>query len=414
MGLLDRILGSAGGDRAGAERAEPAAEPVEPGSAAADTTTADGAPDPVDDQTPAAHAAPLSPRERAEQRRPHSLIRHSPFAVGFFGALGAVTAIFLAQQLQSISSILILLVMALFLAIGLNPLVEWFMGRGARRGVSVLVVLAMVLTVFALFVVAIAPVISDQIALITENAPRWLRELRSDDLVQRLDARFDVISKAEAYVSSGDFGQQAFGGALGVGLAVVSALANTLIVLVLMIYFLISLPGIKMALYRLAPASRRPRVSDLGDKIIRSTGAYVAGAFFVAVCAGVSTLIFTFIVGLGDYAFALAFVVGLLSLIPVVGAFISGALITALALTVSPTVALISLIYYIAYQQLEAYVIYPRIMARSVEVPGAVTVIAALVGGGLLGIIGAVLAVPVAAALLLLHREVFLTRQDAR
>jgi predicted PurR-regulated permease PerM len=408
MGLFDRLRGPAGPDRPGADRA-PQSEgaddgPDEQGKPPAARSGAAGESEPTEPPTAA----------RPEPRRSHNLVRHSPFSVGFFGALGAVTAIFLAQQLQSISSILILLVMALFLAIGLNPLVEWFMGRGAHRGVAVLVVLAMVLTVFVLFVVSIAPVISDQIALITENAPRWLRELRSDDTVQQLDDRFDVIGKAESYVSSGDFGQQAFGGALGVGLAVVSALANTLIVLVLMIYFLASLPGIKHALYRLAPASRRPRVSDLGDRIIRSTGAYVAGAFLVAVCAGLSTLVFTFIVGLGDYAFALAFVVGLLSLIPVVGAFISGALITALALTVSPTVALITLIYYIAYQQLEAYLIYPRIMARSVEVPGAVTVIAALVGGGLLGIIGAVLAVPVAAALLLLHREVFLTRQDAR
>lgn len=304
--------------------------------------------------------------------------------------------------------------MALFLAIGLNPLVEWFMKRGARRSVAVVVVLVLVVTVFVLFVGTLAPVIGDQIRLITENAPRWLQELRTDDVVQQIDRRFDVVSKAEAYVSSGDFGQTAFGGVLGVGLAVVSVLANTLIVLVLMIYFLSSLPSIKHALYSLAPASRRSRVSELGDRIVRSTGAYVAGAFVVAVCAGISTLVFTFLVGLGDYAFALAFVVGLLSLIPVVGAFISGVLITAIALTVSPTVALISLIYYIAYQQLESYLIYPRIMARSVEVPGAVTVIAALVGGGLMGIIGAVLAVPVAAGLLLLHREVFLRRQDAR
>ena len=140
----------------------------------------------------------------------------------------------------------------------------------------------------------------------------------------------------------------------------------------------------------------------------------MAGAFVVAVCAGISTLIFSFVVGLGDYAFALAFVVGLLSLIPVVGAFVSAAIMTLLALTVSPTVAIIALVYYVAYQQLESYLIYPRIMKRSVDIPGALTVIAALVGGSLLGVIGALLAVPVAAALLMLHREVFLRRQDAR
>ena len=341
-------------------------------------------------------------------------MRHSPFTTGFFGALGAVAAIFLAQQVLSISGIVTLLVLALFLAVGLNPLVEWFIKRGIRRGLSVAIVLALVLVTFTLFVIAVVPVISEQITTISESAPRWLRELQSNNTVERIDERFDVVSRIEDYVSQGSFGEQAFGGVLGVGLAVLSTLANSVIVLVLMIYFLISLPAMKQATYSLAPASKRPRVKELGDKIIHSTGAYVAGAFVVAGCAGVTTLIFTFFVGLGDYSFALAFVVGLLSLIPVVGSVISAVLITALGLTVSPTVALICLIYYLAYQQLEAYLIYPKIMARSVEVPGAITVVAALVGGSLMGVIGALLAVPVAAALLLLHREVFLRRQDAR
>jgi predicted PurR-regulated permease PerM len=423
MGWLDRFRVPAQEERRRAEdaveeaeeAAEEAAEDAEEAERAADRArqTSLETSMRVDNATDLLAESPLPPAaERSSRSR--SLLGHSPFAVGFYGALGALFALFLAQQLQSISSILILLVLALFLAVGLNPLVEWFMKRGSRRGSAVLVVLTLVLTLFVLFVVAVVPVISEQITTITENAPRWLRELEANDTVQRLDARFDVVSRIESYVSKGEFGQQAFGGVLGVGLAVVSALANSLIVLVLMIYFLTSLPSIKHAGYSLAPASRRPRVSQLGDRIIRSTGAYVAGAFVVAVCAGISTLIFTFIVGLGDYSFALAFIVGLLSLIPVVGSVISGILITALGLTVSPAVAIICLVYYVAYQQLEAYVIYPRIMARSVDVPGSVTVIAALVGGGLLGVVGAVLAVPVAAALLLLQREVFLRRQDAR
>ena len=361
----------------------------------------------VDEETP----APYVPAQPAPTPL---LLRHSPFNIGFFGALGALVAVFLSEQLLSISSILVLLVMSMFLAIGLNPTVEFFMRRGVRRGLSVLLVLVVVISVLALFVVAIAPVISDQIAAITRNAPGWLDDLQSNAQVQQLDRKYDVIAKARDYIQNGDFGQRVFGGALGVGLRVLSALTNSLIVIVLMIYFLASLPSIKHAGYSLAPASKRPRVSELGDRIIRSTGSYVAGAFLVAVCAGLSTLVFSFIVGLKDYAFALAFVVGLFSLIPVVGAFVSGALMTLLALTVSPTVALVALIYYIAYQQLESYFIYPRIMKKSVDIPGSVTVVAALVGGSLMGIIGALLAVPVAAALLLLHREVLLKRQDAR
>lgn len=393
-----------------ADRAEAAA-----GSAEESARTAAEIADKIDDATDLVvdEAAP-APYVETEPGPAPLLLRHSPFKIGFFGALGALGAIFLSQQVLSISSVLILLVMSMFLAIGLNPVVEFFMRRGMRRALAVLLVLVVVIGVLALFVVAIAPVISEQIAQITSNAPGWLDDLQSNQKVQKLDDQYDVIAKARDYIENGDFGQKVFGGALGVGLKVLSALANSLIVIVLMIYFLASLPSIKHAAYSLAPASKRPRVSDLGDKIIRSTGAYVAGAFLVALCAGISTLIFSFIIGLGAYAFALAFVVGLFSLIPIVGAFVSGVIMTLLGLTVSPTVALVALVYYLAYQQFESYVIYPRIMKRSVDMPGSVTVVAALVGGSLMGVIGALLAVPVAAALLLLHREVFLKRQDAR
>ncbi|KRF00129.1 permease [Nocardioides sp. Soil777] len=395
--------------QAAADRADGAAQ-VADEAAASSVAVAEQINDSTDLVVETTPYVPASPPEPT----PRSLLRHSPFNIGFFGAFGALVAVFLSQQLLSISSVLILLVLSMFLAIGLNPSVEWFMRKGMRRGLSVLLVLFVVITVLVLFVVAVAPVISEQITQITQNAPGWLDSLQRNRQVQSLDDRFDVIHKVQDYVSQGDFGEKVFGGALGVGLAVLSALANSLIVIVLMVYFLATLPSIKHAAYSLAPASTRPRVSELGDQIIRSTGAYVAGAFLVSVCAGLSTLVFTFAVGLGDYAFALAFIVGLLSLIPVIGAVISGIIITALALTVSPTTALITATYYIAYQQIESYFIYPRIMKRSVDIPGSVTVVAALLGGSLMGIIGALLAVPVAAALLLLHREVFLKRQDAR
>jgi len=393
-----------------ADRAEAAAESAEDSARSAVEIA-----DRIDDATALVVDEEVDvPYVPAEPAPSPVLLRHSPFNLGFFGALGALVAIFLSQQLLSISSILVLLVMSMFLAIGLNPTVEFFMRRGVRRGLSVLLVLAVVLGVLALFVVAVAPVISEQIAAITRSAPGWLDDLQSNAQVQRLDDKYDVIAKVRDYIQNGDFGQRVFGGALGVGLRVLSVVTNSLIVLVLMIYFLASLPSIKHAAYSLAPASRRRRVSELGDGIIRSTGAYVAGAFFVALCAGISTLVFASLIGLGDYAFALAFVVGLFSLIPIVGAFVSGVIMTALGLTISPTVALVALVYYLAYQQFESYVIYPRIMKRSVDLPGSVTVVAALVGGSLMGVVGALLAVPVAAALLLLHREVFLTRQDAR
>ena len=127
---------------------------------------------------------------------------------------------FLSQQLLSISSVLVLLVMSMFLAIGLNPVVEFFMRRGVRRSLSVLLVLVVVISVLALFVVAVAPVISDQIAQITRNAPGWLDDLQSNAQVQKLDDKYDVIAKVREYIQNGDFGQKLFGGALGFGLKV--------------------------------------------------------------------------------------------------------------------------------------------------------------------------------------------------
>ena len=138
----------------------------------------------------------------------------------------------------------------------------------------------------ALFLLAIVPVITDQVAQITDNAPGWLDQLQKNDKVQDLDDRFDIIDKVREYVQDGNFTSGIFGGVLGFGLELLGALANTFVIIVLTLYFLSSLERTKRALYRLAPASRRERVSKLGDRVVASVGGYVAGAFVVAVCAG--------------------------------------------------------------------------------------------------------------------------------
>lgn len=307
-----------------------------------------------------------------------------------------------------------LIVVAMFLAAGLNPSVEFFMRRGLKRAYAVLVVIAAVLVAVALFVLAIVPVISDQITAITENAPGWLDQLQSNQQVQQLDEKYDIISRIKDYVAQGDFASGVFGGVLGVGLAVLSALANTFIIVVLTLYFLSSLNTTKEAMYRLAPASRRERVAKLGDQVIRSVGGYVSGAFIVAMCAGITSLIFLFIVGLGEYAVALAFVVALLDVIPMIGATLGAVVVTAIGFATDPTIGIACLVFYVVYQQLENYVLYPRVMSRAVDIPGSVTVIAALIGAGLLGVVGALLAIPTAAAILMLTKEIVIRRQDAR
>ncbi|WP_372735957.1 AI-2E family transporter [Nocardioides sp.] len=342
------------------------------------------------------------------------LDHRAPLYVGFVGAAGALLAFWLAMHLNAIAPTLLLIVVSFFLAAGLNPAVEWFEGHGMRRSYAVFAVIMTVLAAIALFVLAIVPVITDQIASITSNAPDWLDELRNNKSVQKFDDEYQVIDKIRDYVTDGDFLGTIFGGALGFGLAVLGALFNGFIVLVLTLYFLASLSTTKSALYQLAPASRRNRVSRLGDWIIRSVGGYVSGAFIVATCAGLSSLVFLFAVGLGKYAVALAFVVALLDVIPMIGATIGAVIVTAIGFAEDPKIGIACVIFYVIYQQVENYVIYPRVMSKSVDIPGAVTVIAALTGAALLGVVGALLAIPTAAAVLMLTREVFVRRQDLR
>lgn len=307
---------------------------------------------------------------------------------------------------------IILIVVSLFVAFGLNPVVVWLYHRGVRRSVAVLVVALAFLAALALFVLAIAPVVADQIGALSRNAPGWFDQLQHNRQIQRLDDKYDLVTKAKDYILSGDLTKRLFGGVLGVGLAILSALANTFIVVVLTLYFLASLDSVKHGLYRLAPASSRDRVEHLGDRILEGIGGYVSGAFVVALCAGLSTLVFLFVVGLGQYAVALAVVVALLDVIPMIGATLGAVIVSAIGLATDVRVGIACVIFYIVYQQVENYLIYPRVMSRSVDIPGAMTVIAALVGASLLGVVGALLAIPTAAALLLLVREVFVRRQD--
>ena len=342
------------------------------------------------------------------------LNHRSPFMWGLMGGAGALVALWLGLLVLRIGSVLVLVVVALFLAVGLNPLVELLMRRGLKRPWAVLCVIVIVVLAVAGFLFTLVPVVTHQVTLLADNLPDYFKQLQRNRTIREFDTKYDVSHKVTDYVQNGGLAQKAFGGVLGVGLAILGILANTFVVVVLTLYFLASLPSIKQAAYQLAPASRRERVSLLGDQILRNVGGYVSGAFVVAFCAGMSTLVFLIVIGLGSYAVALALVVAMLDVIPMIGATIGAFIVCAIAFATDVTSGVVCVIFYIAYQQLENYLIYPKVMARTVAIPGAVTVIAALIGASLLGVIGALLAIPTAASILLLVREVWLPRQHAR
>lgn len=339
--------------------------------------------------------------------------RRAPFYIGFVGAIGAVSGLALMLGLQHIRPVLVLVLVSAFLAVGLNPIVEWLMHRGIRRRWSVLIVTVGVVVVLTLFMVTLVPVLQEQIRALIANAPRWLEDLERHSTILDLDKKYQVIGTVKEKLQDPDLADTAFGSLFTVGLAVLTALLNAFLIFVLTLYFLAALPEIKRACFSLAPASRRTRVTYLGDEMLRRVGGYVAGAFVVALTAGITSFIFLEVVGLSEYALALALVVAILDFIPLIGATIGAAVVTLIGFAESLSVGIACAVFYVIYQQVENYLIYPRVMRSSVQVPGVVTVIAVLIGGSLLGVVGALLAIPAAAGLLLLIREVWLPKQEA-
>jgi predicted PurR-regulated permease PerM len=338
-----------------------------------------------------------------------ALRRSNPFVFGFFAALGVLVAWGLWNALGQAKSVLILLLVSMFIAVGLNPLVEWFM----RRGLSVSVVFLLMLLAVTGVGFAIVPVVTDQVNSLIKSAPEWLDLLQKSNSLKELNNRYHYIQKAQEYIQDPALAQRAFGGILGVGKVVAGALFNTFTIMILTLYFLASLPSVKRAAYSLVPATRRNRVSILGDEVLTRVGGYVSGQFMVALCAGVCMFIFLEIVGLREYAVALAIVVMFCDFIPMVGGLIGVVIVSLIGFTSGLWTGVACLVYGIIYQQIENYFVAPRIMRRAVDIPGAVTVIAALLGGALLGVVGALLAIPSAAAILLIIREVWVRKADA-
>jgi predicted PurR-regulated permease PerM len=180
---------------------------------------------------------------------------------------------------------------------------------------------------------------------------------------------------------------------------------------VLTVYFLAGMPRIKLFLYRLAPHSRRTRVFLIGDEIFTKVGGYLLGNALTSLIAGAGTYVWMISFGI-PYPALLALLVALLDLIPVIGSTIGGATVTLVALTVSLPAAGLTLGFYVVYRLAEDYLLVPRIMGRTVQVPAAVTVVAVLIGATLLGLVGALVAIPAAAAIRLLLQEVTFRRMD--
>jgi predicted PurR-regulated permease PerM len=335
--------------------------------------------------------------------------RRSPFVVGMLGAAGVAVTYGLIKFLAAASEVLLLVGVALFLAIGLEPAVRWLI-RWIPRPAAVVAVIVVALGAVGGFVAAAIPPLVVQSAQFIRLLPQYLGQLQDrSSVLGRLNAQFHAQQRIEALLSGK--GQDIFGGLLGAGQLVLSATAAVATVLVLTIYFLADLPRIRQLIYRLIPNSRRPRAILIGDEMFAKVGAFVLGNLATSFLAGAATFLWLLIFGV-PYPVLLALMVALLDLVPIVGSTIGGIIVSLVALSVSVPIAVATAFFYIVFRLLEDYLIVPRIIGRAVEVPATVTVVAVLFGGAALGIIGALIAIPVAAAVRILLIETVFPRLD--
>jgi predicted PurR-regulated permease PerM len=339
------------------------------------------------------------------------LDRRSPFFIGMTAAAGVAVTYGVAELVIRARSVLVLIGLALFMAAGLDPAVSWLEERWLPRWAAVVAVIGAVAGVLAAFAVAAIPPLASQASMLARNLPHYLHSLndpRSE--LGRLNLHYHLEQRAQQLLSS--HGTSIVGGLLGVGSVVLSATTSAVVVVVLTVYFLAGLPRIKLFFYRLAPRSRRARVILIGDEIVTKVGGYLLGNVLTSLIAGIGTFCWMLIFGI-PYPVLLGLLVALLDLIPVVGSTIGGVIVTLVALTISWPVALATLGFYVVYRFAEDYLVVPRVMGRTMRVPAALTAVAVLVGAALLGLIGALVAIPAAAAVRLLLQEVAFRRTDS-
>ena len=335
--------------------------------------------------------------------------RKTPFFVGFTGALGVACAVALAWMVIVAGQVLVLLGLAFFIAVGLDPAVVALYRIGLPRWLALTVVLVVALGAFVGFFALAIPVVTTQASNLAENLPHYLHQLQNQNTqLGKLNRKYHLVSGLQGLLHGGGSST-----ALGVGKVLLDFVTSLVVVVVVTVYLLADFPRVKRGIYQLAPKSRRPRMVLLTDEILDRVGGYVLGNLFTSLIAGVATTAWALIFGM-PYALLLGLLVALLDLVPMVGSTIGGIIVALVALTISPTLAIATALYYVAYRVIEDYVLTPRVMARTVAVPGLITVLATVVGGALLGIVGALVAIPVAAAIKLLHEEIATPRLEQR
>lgn len=336
--------------------------------------------------------------------------RRNPFTFGVFAGAGLLVAYLLFLGLQAAGGVLISILIAGFLAIGINPIVVRVQRLVRRRGLAVAIVAFGIAVIFCGGLALLLPVLIEQVTAFVDALPGYIENLKTNDWINELNNDYQLIERLKSAASTENI-TSAAGGLFSVLGQVFGTAFNAIMIIILTLYFLVSFDKLKAGAYALLPASRRPRAQALGDEILTKVGNYTIGALTIGAIAGVTSLIFMIIAGI-PYAYALALIVAAFDLIPQIGATLGAVIVSLVGFSQSIAVGIACVIFFVVYQQIENWLVYPRMMSRSVKVSDLGAILGLLIGAALFGIVGALVAVPAVAAIQLLVREVHIRRQD--
>lgn len=325
----------------------------------------------------------------------------------FFVVVGLSAATYLVWLVRGP---LLLIFIAAFLAVALGPPVTLFQRRGLPRWLSILIVYAMIAAAVVGVGLLIVPPIVDQVDTLTRKLPGYIDDLRHSHWFRQADNKYHLSGKLQQQASKLPSRiSDAVSTLQSVTVGVFSALVQLVSVLTMTFFFLLDGERlVRFGLGLLGP--REPRFRLVAEDVYRSVSGYVAGNVLISICAGVVTWITLTLLGV-PFAVPLAVVMAFLDLIPLVGATLGGVLIGLVTLTHDfPTATIVWVVVLIVYQQIENNVLQPVIYRQTVSVPPLATIVAILIGSALLGVLGALLAIPAAAAVQIVLRDLWRRR----
>jgi predicted PurR-regulated permease PerM len=349
----------------------------------------------------------MEPSTPPHRPRPADLFRW-----GALVGLGAATTVIGLYALYTVRAILIRILIALFIAVSLDPAVRWLTRRGMRRGVAVTLIFLLALALAAAFLISVIPPLVTQGRNLADDLPDYLGRLQDrSSQFRQLNDRYNITDQLQGLATT--LPSRLGTGLLGFTSRVFGAVFNSLTVLVFTIYFMADMPRIRTGVVRLFPVGRRPHARRVVDLVVDKVGGYMIGNIIISLIAGVASFIAFTLLGVA-FPVPLAFVVAICDLIPMIGATLGAIIgVTVAVFSTDLVHTLLVAAFFIAYQQLENYVIAPRVLKTTVELGAAAVLIAGLIGATVLGLVGALMAIPVAAAFNVLLNERLIAHETA-